>query len=67
MLNDLSVPVLAVVENMAYFRCDECGKDHYPFGRGHLDAVLASIAMSANPSRSITIFRSANAPDPLVW
>ena len=30
--HDMDVDVLALVENMAYFKCDECGKDHYIFG-----------------------------------
>lgn len=28
----LNVPVLGIVENMAYFECDECNKRHYIFG-----------------------------------
>ena len=43
MLRRFRVPVLAVVENMSTFRCDGCGRDHSPFGRGHVEAVLASI------------------------
>lgn len=42
MLQRFRVPVLAVVENMSSFRCG-CGEEHYPFGRGHLKEVLASI------------------------
>ena len=30
--HDMEVPVLGLVENMAYFKCDECGKDHFIFG-----------------------------------
>ena len=30
--NTMNVPVLGLVENMAYFKCDECGKKHYIFG-----------------------------------
>ena len=29
---DMNVPLLGLVENMAYFQCDECGKKHYIFG-----------------------------------
>lgn len=43
MLERFKVPVLAVVENMASFECAGCGELHHPFGRGHLDEVLASI------------------------
>ena len=28
----LEVPVVGLVENMAYFKCDECGKEHHIFG-----------------------------------
>lgn len=28
----MNVEVLGLVENMAYFKCDECGKKHYIFG-----------------------------------
>ena len=30
--HDMSVQVLGLVENMAYFKCDECSKEHYIFG-----------------------------------
>ncbi len=32
MFERLEVPVLGVVENMAFFTCDGCGKRHHPFG-----------------------------------
>lgn len=32
MFDKVNVPVLGVVENMAWFVCDECEKKHYPFG-----------------------------------
>ena len=28
----MNVPILGLVENMAYFKCDQCGKEHYIFG-----------------------------------
>ena len=30
--HNMDVEVLGLVENMAYFQCDECGKKHYIFG-----------------------------------
>ena len=39
MLEALKVPVVALVENMSWFTCDECDKRHYPFGEGHLDRL----------------------------
>lgn len=32
MFDKVSVPVLGVIENMAWFACDDCGKKHYLFG-----------------------------------
>jgi Mrp family chromosome partitioning ATPase/DUF971 family protein len=32
MFEKVNVPVLGVVENMAYFDCGNCGERHYPFG-----------------------------------
>jgi Mrp family chromosome partitioning ATPase/DUF971 family protein len=32
MFDKVNVPVLGVVENMAWFACDDCGKKHYLFG-----------------------------------
>ena len=37
--HDLKVPVVGLVENMAYFKCDECGKDHHIFGEPQGEAV----------------------------
>ena len=37
----MNIPVLGVVENMAYFECDECGKRHYIFGQSHLEEIAA--------------------------
>ena len=34
MFQKLDVKIAGVVENMAYFVCDECGKKHYIFGEG---------------------------------
>ena len=48
------MPILALVENMASFRCDGCEARHYPFGKGHLDAVQASV--DAGGSRPVASF-----------
>ena len=37
--HDLDVPVVGLVENMAYFKCDECGKEHHIFGEPQGAAV----------------------------
>ena len=37
----MKVPVLGVVENMAYFSCPDCGKKISVFGESHIDEVAA--------------------------
>ena len=37
--HDMGVPVIGLVENMAYFKCDECGKNHYVFGEPQGQAI----------------------------
>jgi ATP-binding protein involved in chromosome partitioning len=39
MLKKLDVPVLGVVENMSFFTCPDCGKQHQIFGPGHADDI----------------------------
>jgi Mrp family chromosome partitioning ATPase len=35
----MNIPVLGIVENMSYFKCDACGKEHRIFGESHVDAI----------------------------
>lgn len=35
----MNIPVLALVENMSYFRCPDCGGEHRIFGESHIDAI----------------------------
>ena len=35
----MNVPVLGIVENMSYFVCDQCGKEHHIFGESHMDQI----------------------------
>ena len=37
----MNVPVLGIVENMSYFVCDSCGKEHRIFGESHVDEIAA--------------------------
>lgn len=39
MAKDMDVPVLGIVENLSYFRCPDCGKEHHIFGDSHIDDV----------------------------
>ncbi|MGM9570282.1 MAG: P-loop NTPase [Phascolarctobacterium sp.] len=35
----MEIPVLGLVENMAYFECPNCHERHYIFGQSHIDAL----------------------------
>ena len=37
--HDMDVALLGLVENMAYFKCDDCGKEHHIFGEPQGAAV----------------------------
>lgn len=39
MANMMDVPVLALVENMSYIKCPDCGEIIYPFGESRLEAL----------------------------
>lgn len=42
MADMMNIPVLAVVENMSYFRCPDCGKTYPIFGESHIEELAAS-------------------------
>lgn len=35
----MDVPILGIVENMSYFKCPDCGKEHHIFGESHIDEI----------------------------
>ena len=35
----MNVPILGLVENMSYFKCPDCGKEHKVFGDSHIDEI----------------------------
>ncbi|MBQ3134023.1 MAG: Mrp/NBP35 family ATP-binding protein [Clostridia bacterium] len=41
MANMMNIPVLGIVENMAYFECPDCGKRHHIFGESHVEGIAA--------------------------
>ena len=43
----MEVPVVGLVENMAYFKCDDCGKEHHIFGEPQGAAVAEKYAIPA--------------------
>jgi ATP-binding protein involved in chromosome partitioning len=42
MFEQVRIPVLGVVENMTFFRCDQCQKSHFLFGEGGGQALADS-------------------------
>lgn len=38
----MNIPVLGIVENMAYFKCDKCDKIHYIYGESNLNELCES-------------------------
>ncbi len=45
--HSLDVPVVGLVENMAYFKCDECGKNHHIFGEPQGAAIAEKYGIPA--------------------
>ena len=41
----MDIPVLGIVENMAYYKCPDCGSEHHIFGRSHVEEVAASLGI----------------------
>ncbi len=47
MANNMKVPVLGMVENMAYFECPECHARHQIFGNGNIEEIAAQHGVGA--------------------
>lgn len=43
----MGVPVIGLVENMAYYQCDECGKRHHIFGEPQGEALVKKYDIEA--------------------
>ena len=39
MAENMNIPIIGIVENMSYFKCTECDKEHKIFGESNIDAV----------------------------
>ena len=35
----MNIPILGIVENMSYFKCPDCGKEHKIYGESHVDDI----------------------------
>jgi len=44
----MNIPVLGIVENMSYFKCDQCGREHHIFGESHLDEIAVRFGITSN-------------------
>ena len=45
--HNMDVPVIGLVENMAYYKCDDCGKEHHIFGEPQAEKVAAKYDIEA--------------------
>jgi Mrp family chromosome partitioning ATPase len=43
----MNIPVLGIVENMSYFKCPDCGKEHAIFGESHIDEIAKQAGIDA--------------------
>ncbi len=41
MADMMNVPVLGIVENMSYFKCPDCGREHFIFGESKVEKIAA--------------------------
>ncbi|WP_251446299.1 Mrp/NBP35 family ATP-binding protein [Vermiculatibacterium agrestimuris] len=41
----MQVPILGLVENYSYFRCPDCGKQHFIFGESHIEEIASAHAL----------------------
>jgi len=65
MFEKVQIPILGVVENMAYFVCDNCDKEHYIFGEKRSDLsdrfgvdTIAHIPIDQNRARPFDKYES---------
>jgi Mrp family chromosome partitioning ATPase/NifU-like protein involved in Fe-S cluster formation len=42
MAQSVGIPIIGVIENMAYFRCPDTGKQHFIFGPSHAEVVASA-------------------------
>ncbi len=45
MAQQMSVPILGIVENMSYIKCPDCGKEIHMFGESHVDETAAEFGL----------------------
>ena len=45
MANMMNIPVLGIVENMSYFKCPDCGKEHTIFGESKVKEIASEFGI----------------------
>ncbi len=43
----MNIPILGLVENMSYYTCPDCGKEHSIFGESHVEATAKTFDIPA--------------------
>lgn len=46
MANMMNIPVLGIVENMSYFKCPDCGKEHAVFGESKVEKIAGEYGIA---------------------
>ena len=41
----MDIPILGIVENMSWFRCENCGEKHYIYGKSRLEEAAAQYGL----------------------
>ena len=49
----MNIPVLGIVENMSYFRCPDCGKEHSIFGESKVESIAAEFGIQTSAKMPI--------------
>ena len=47
MAKTMNIPILGIVENMSYFKCDQCGKEHNIFGETRINSVAEKFGITS--------------------
>ncbi|PWM43047.1 MAG: ATP-binding protein [Clostridiales bacterium] len=43
----MNIPILGIVENMSYFTCPDCGKQHFIYGDSNVDKIASQYGIEA--------------------
>ena len=47
MAKTMNIPILGIIENMSYFKCDQCGKEHNIFGETRINAEAEKFGITS--------------------